>query len=118
MKLKTPNLEAITGEALEDCRQPHARERKQLKRDAGPATGPKTCQDRSSVEALAPLRPLAPGGAAEAKHPGHVEDPDLDRAPGREAGEDAEEGHAAQVGEDAVTSSKATSIADKSPKSS
>ena len=118
IKLNTPHLKAIACKALKDSRQPSARKGEQLKGDAGPASGPKPCKNRSSMEALPPLRSLAPAGPAEAEDPRHIQDLDFDRAPGREAGEDAEEGHAAQVGENAISTSKAASIADKFPESS
>ena len=114
--MKAPQLEPIAAKALEDCRQPHAREGEQLKGDAGTTPGRKPCHNGNSVEALPSQRSLVPAGPPQAENPGHIQDPDSDRAPGREAGEDAEEGHAAQIGEDAVPAGKPASIAAKLPK--
>ena len=85
---------------------------------AGAASRSQAGHKPCTVEALSPPGPLVAGGASIATDPGHIEGPDPDGAPGREAGQDAEEGHPAQVCELAVASSEAPSIANEIPKSS
>ena len=111
MKLKTPSPKPIANKALKDSRQPSARKGEQLEGDAGPASGPKPCQNRSSMEALPPLWSLVPAGPPEPENPWHIDDPNSDRAPGREAGENAEEGHAAEVVENTISTSETSAIA-------
>ena len=111
-------LETIAGEALEDRREPRARTDEEMEGHAGAASSSQAGHKPCTVEALSPLGSLASKGALQAKDPGHIEGPKTDSAPGREAGEDAEEGHAAQVCELPVACSKTSSVADETSKSS
>ena len=113
MELKALNVEAVASEAVEHSREPGVRERNELEGHAGPAAGRKPRQERRSVEALPSPGPLGPLGPLIAHHPRHAEGPELHRAPGREPGEDAKEGHAPKVAELAVVASKPPSIADE-----
>ena len=80
---------------------------------AGAATRSQAGHKPCTVEALPPLGPLVAGGAFKTKNPGHIEGPKSDGAPGREAGEDAEEGHAPQIAELAVVASETPNIANQ-----